>query len=187
MIEGWLVMSKHERKVVDFDKPYEENEIGVRQILYFSVGLFLLIVVTFGLMWLLQIVMEDQKKAEDEAARNPLALTKEERLPPEPRVQAAPGFGVDGPNGRINLELKPPQSEYWELKKIWDDQAKNGQKVVANGKETVVTMPIEKAKEEILKENLKARSGDAAVKALEETRTIVSGASAGRTRTDRIR
>ncbi len=180
-------MSKHENKVTDFDKPYEPNEIGVRQIVYFSVGLFLLIVVTFGLMWMLQQVMEDQKKAEDEKNRNPLALSKQERLPPEPRVQAAPGFGVDGPNGRINLELKPPQSEYWELQKIWKKQAEEGQKVAKDGKETIVTLPIEAAKDAVLKENLKARSGDAAEKALQETRTIISGASAGRKRTDRIR
>ncbi|MBK7704456.1 MAG: hypothetical protein IPJ30_01465 [Acidobacteria bacterium] len=173
--------------MADFDKPYEPNEVGMRQIVYFSIGLFLLIVVTFGLMWALQIVMEDDKKAADDKNRNPLALTKEEKLPPEPRVQAAPGFGIDGPNGRINLELKPPQSEYWELQKIWQKQTEEGQKVVKDGKETIVTLPVKDAKEAILKENLKARSGESAEKALEEARTFVSGASAGRTRTERIR
>lgn len=180
-------MSKHEKTVADFDKPYEANEIGTRQILYFSAGLFLLIVVTFGLMWALQIVLEDEKKVQDEKERNPIALTKEERLAPEPRLQAAPGFGIDGPNGRINLELLPPQSEYRELQKIWDAQLKDGQKVIKDGKETVVTLPIEAAKEEILKENLKSRSGATAEKAFEDARTFVSGASAGRTKNERMR
>lgn len=180
-------MAKHEKTVVELNKAYEENEIGMRQILYFSGGLFLLIVVTFGLMWILMLVMEDQKAEDDAAARNPVALKKEERLPSEPRLQAAPGFGVDGPNGRINLELKPPQSEYRELKKIWDKELAEGQKIAKDGKMTVVMLPIEEAKKEVLSENLKARSGEAAEKTLEETRTFISGSSAGRMRSDRIR
>ncbi len=180
-------MAKHEKTVVELNKAYEENEIGMRQILYFSGGLFLLIVVTFGLMWILLLVMEDQKAEDDAAARNPVALKKEERLPSEPRLQAAPGFGVDGPNGRINLELKAPQSEYRELKKIWDKELAEGQKIAKDGKMTVVMLPIEEAKKEVLSENLKARSGEAAEKTLEETRTFISGSSAGRMRSDRIR
>ncbi len=43
-------MPKHEKTFVDFDKAYETNLIGLRGVIYFGVGLFLLIVVTFGLM-----------------------------------------------------------------------------------------------------------------------------------------
>jgi hypothetical protein len=182
-----VIMSKREKKVADLDKPYEPNEIGMRQILMFSGGLFLLIVVTFGLMWILLVVMEDEKKAEDVKSKNPLARTNEERLPPEPRIQGAPGFGVDGPNGRVNLELTIPQAEYRELQKIWRAQAEEGQKVVKDGRETVVTLPLEEAKREVIKENLKARSGDAAERSFSDARTFISGSSAGRVRSDRIR
>ena len=98
--------TKHEKSFTDFDKPYEQNVIGMRGIVYFGVGLFLLIVVTFGLMWALQNVMEDNAKQEKDI-KSPLALSEEERLPPAnvPHLQAAPGFGVDSPNGRVNLEL----------------------------------------------------------------------------------
>jgi len=51
--------TKHEKSFVDFDKTYETNVIGLRGIVYFGVGLFLLIVITFGLMLVLQNVMED--------------------------------------------------------------------------------------------------------------------------------
>ncbi len=180
-------MSKHENKASDFDKPYEPNEIGMTQILWFSGGLFLLIVITFGLMWILQVFMERDKVAEDLKNRNPLARSNQERLPPEPRVQAAPGFGVDGPNGRINLELKAPQSEYWELHKIWKKEAAEGQKIAKDGKMTVITLSIDDAKKAVLSENLKSRSGEAAEKSFKEAQTIVSGSSAGRTRTDRLR
>lgn len=184
-------MAKHEKTVTDFNKPYEENEVGMRGILYFGLGLFLLIVVTFGLMWALQNVMEDQAKADDEKNKKPMAMSDKERLPPpdQPRLQAAPDFGVDGPNGRINLELKDPRSEYWELHKQWEDEWKNGKKTISqDGKtETKLSLPIKDAKEEILKENLKARTGSEAEKALDESRTFVSSSSAGRTRTDRRR
>ena len=182
--------TKHEESFTDFDKPYEQNVIGMRGIVYFGIGLFLLIVVTFGLMWALQNVMEDNAKQEKDI-KSPLALTEDERLPPAngPRLQAAPGFGVDGPNGRVNLELKAPQSEYRELHKEWEDEWKNGRKVVsADGKTTTaLTIPIEDAKKQFLSSAPKARMGEEAEKALDESRTFVSYSSAGRTRTDRRR
>ncbi len=178
----------HEKSYVDYDKPYEQNLIGLRGIIYFAVGLFLLIVVTFGLMWALQNVMEDQARESDRLNQRPMARNAEERLPPEPRLQAAPGFGVDGPNGRINLELQAPQSEYRELYRIWDKELREGQRSVGpNGATTVVTLPIEEAKRRLLETNPKARQGAAAQQSLEEVQTYVSYSSAGRTRTDRRR
>ncbi len=176
--------TKHEKSFTDFDKPYEQNNIGLRGVIYFGIGLFLLIVVTFGLMWALQNVMEDQAK-ETKDVVGPMTMKGEERLPPEPRIQAAPGFGVDGPNGRVNLELKAPQSEYRELRKQWEDLWENGQKDAKTN--TVVALPIEEAKAKILAENLKARSGDDGQKALDEARSFVSYSSGGRTRTDKRR
>src|SRR5512134_1586142 len=111
--------TKHEKSFVDFEQPYEQNIIGLKGIFYFGIGLFMLIVITFGLMWALLNVFEDQKVEEMDKERNPMAMTERDRLPPEPRLQAAPGFGVEGPNGKVNLELRAPQAEYWELQKQW--------------------------------------------------------------------
>ena len=177
--------TKHEKSFVDYDKPYEQNLIGLRGIVYFGIGLFLLIVVTFGLMWALQNVMEDRAR-EEKDQKSPLALNERESLPPEPRLQSAPGFGVDSRNGRVNLELKAPQSEYRELQKDWNALLKDGQKDAATN--TVVSLPIKDAKEMLLKDgSLKAKTGADAEKALEESRTFVSYSSSGRTRTDRRR
>ncbi len=182
--------TKHEKTFVDFDKPYEENLIGMRGIIYFAVGLFLLIVVTFGLMWAFQDVLEDNAKQTIDK-KSPLAMNEQEKLPPlnGPRLQAAPGFGVDGPNGRINLELKAPQSEYRELHAQWEKEWKEGRLVVSqDGKTTTaMSLPIDEAKEKFLAGNPKARTGGEAQKALDEARTFVSYSSAGRTRTDRRR
>lgn len=180
--------SKHGKAEINFDKPYEENEVGMKGIIGFGIGLFLLIVITFGLMWLLLYVMEkDAKETKDR--KHPLALSEKEKLPPEPRLQAAPGFGVNDPNGRpINLELKDPRSEWWELQKIWQDEWLNGRRaVIEGGKTTQLSLPIKEAKEKLLAAPPKARSGEDAGKAFSETMTFVSASSSGRTRSDRRR
>ncbi|NJM52453.1 MAG: hypothetical protein HC846_03090 [Blastocatellia bacterium] len=97
-------------------------------------------------MWVLQNELEQFWADSEKQTASPMDLTSQERLPPEPRLQAAPGFGVDSPNGRVNLELKHPQAEWEELQKIWAKQEKEGQKVIQDGKEIVVTLPIEEAK-----------------------------------------
>lgn len=169
--------SKHEKSFVDFEKPYEQNLIGLKGIIYFGIGLFLLIVITFGLMLAMQAVLEDYFKPE-KASTNPIPLSDKEKLPPEPRLQAAPGFKVEGPNGPMNLELKAPQAEYWELKKQWETAWKEGQKDPKTG--TVITMPIDKAKDLVLQKSLKAKSGPDAEKAAKEPSMVLSDASAGR-------
>ena len=175
---------KHEKTFVDYERTYETNLIGLRGIIYFAIGLFLLIVITFGLMYFLQNVMEDQAR-ETKDQKNPMMMTDRERLPPEPRLQAAPGFGVESEKGRVNLELRAPQSEYWELERQWETQWANGQKDPKTG--TVITLPIEEAKQKLLQQNVKVRTGEQAQKALDQSQRIVSYSSAGRTATDKQR
>ena len=63
-------MAKHEKSYVNFDKAYETNLIGLRGVIYFGVGLFLLVVITFGLMFFLQNIMEEQSvKDKDQKIR----------------------------------------------------------------------------------------------------------------------
>ena len=180
---------KHEKSFVDYDKAYETNIIGLRGIIYFAVGLFVLIVITFGLMLFLQNVVEDQAKENDAKNLNPMTenLKPMDRLPPEPRLQAAPGFGVgDEGKDRINLELRAPQSEYWELEKQWKKNWEEGQKDPNTG--TVVTLPIEEAKEKLLHENVKTRPATpGGQNVLEDSRAVVSYSSAGRLASDKRR
>lgn len=168
----------------DFDKPYEGNEIGVKGILGFAIFLFLLIVITFGLMWALLNVLRDYSK-ETAGPANPMQMTDREKLPPEPRLQAAPGFGVDSKDGRVNLELMAPQSEYLELHKQWEDQWNNGHKDAKTG--MVTMMPVDEAKEKLVAQNVKAKSGPAAEAILNDSRKFVSDASSGRGGTETIR
>jgi hypothetical protein len=175
--------TKHEKTFVDLDKPYETNVIGMRGIIYFAVGLFVLVVITFGLMWFLQNVMEEQSIAEKDVA-SPMRMSDQERLPPEPRLQGAPGFQVESQQGHVNLELKAPQSEYRNLQEQWETMWKDGQKDAKTG--TVVTMPIEEAKRKFLEQSAEKPQPNAQQKeeVMKKSRSIVSLSSAGRTASD---
>lgn len=169
--------TKHEKSFVDFEKPYEQNVIGLKGVFYFGIGLFLLIVVTFGLMWVLRNVLEDSVK-EEMKSDNPMQMSERESLPPEPRVQLAPGFGVESPGGRVNLELQAPQAEYRELRKQWEKVWAEGNKDPKTG--AVTSMPINDAKEMFLSQNVKAKTGPEAEKAAAESRMYFTDASSGR-------
>lgn len=175
---------KHELSPADFDKPYEGNEIGVKGILGFAAFLLLLIVITFGLMWAFLNVLRDYSK-ENAGQVNPMQMTEKEKLPPEPRLQAAPGFGVDSKDGRVNLELMAPQSEYRELRKQWDEQWKHGQKDEKTGMMTM--LPIEEAKAKLIEQNVKAKSDAEAAAFLKASHKFVSDASSGRVASETIR
>ncbi len=168
---------KHSDNAVDANAPYEQNEIQLKGIIGFGIGLFLLIVVTFALMWAFLGTLEDYAKENAEPG-NPMAMKERDRLPPEPRLQLAPGFGVESERGRVNMELQAPAAEYIELKKQWEDLWKHGQKDKKTG--IVSVMPIEMAKEKFLSQHVKARSGHEAEEVLKNSKSYISEASGGR-------
>lgn len=177
-------MAKHEKSFVNFDKPYEQNLIGLRGIVIFGIGLFLLIVITFGLMWVLEDAMEGEAR-ESKGSREPMAMNAKEKLPPEPRLQSAPGFGVDGDQGRVNLELREPQAEWRELRKIWEKGWEQGYKDQKSG--TIVALPINEAKKKFLEQSGQMKTDPNGAKLYEESLRQVSYSSSGRTKSDKIR
>lgn len=179
-----MAQKKHDNTPTELNKPYEENEIRLKGIFGFAIGLLGLIVVTFALMWALLDVLKSYQK-ENAGPANPMAMSDKERLPPEPRLQAAPGFGVDSETGRINLELMAPQSEYREIHKQWMELWERGQKDPKTGMTSV--MSIEDAKKRFLSQSIKAKTGAAAEKLFEESRDFVSDSSAGRLASEKRR
>lgn len=178
-----MATPKHEKSFVNYDKTYETNVVGVRGIVYFAVGLVLLIGVTFGLMLVLQNVLEDHAKERDQQNVNPMQMNAEESLPPEPRLQTAPGFGVGEGKDRVNLELKAPQSEYQEVEKQWEKTWKDGERDPQTG--TIITLPIDEAKQRLLQENVKAKADGQ--QELDESREFYSYSSSGRLASDKRR
>ena len=152
--------------IKNIDVTHEVSDVQVPAIAKFIVALAVLMVFSFLLVW---GVFRMFDASTVEPPRSPMALSEKERLPPEPRLQSAPGFaeqldkaaqagkekrGVQ-PNEIIN-KAPAPKDPLWEiqiLREQWDDVLRNGP-VDQNGQR--YGMPIEQAKDEVLKQ-LKVR------------------------------
>jgi len=176
---------KHTDAAVDLNIPYEQNEIQLKGIFGFAIGLFLLIVITFGLMWILLYKVMPGLGMNADAEKNPMAMSDKEKLPPEPRLQLAPGFGVESDKGWVNMELGIPQAEYRELHRQWLETWEHGKKDEKTG--AVTMMPIDEAKEKFLEQKVKAKSGPEAEIFLANSRSFISDSSAGRVASEKRR
>ena len=116
-----------------------------------GVGMFVLvltiatIVISLG-MWILFRYFDAQ--AAKERRPGPMALSQEERLPPEPRLQAAPGFDVTLENGeKVNLQNKPPQAEYRVLREEWEKELRGELKDQSG---SLIAIPIDQAIDQVV-------------------------------------
>ncbi|MDT4965287.1 MAG: hypothetical protein QOJ64_24 [Acidobacteriota bacterium] len=150
-IIGDIHMTPDVTYIQNVDVSHEKSDVNVRSIIMFAVGLLVFGIIVQVLMWLMLGYMENRATNEEQAhPRRPMSLSDKERLPPEPRLQAAPGFGINLGDGKdpIKLELKEPAAEFKEMVKIWQ-KALNGEPDPRTGK---VSMPIEEAKQKLLSE-----------------------------------
>jgi len=143
---------------------HEVSDVHISGIAKFVVGLFVLMVASFFLMWALFRSFESKIK---ETPASPMALTEKERLPPEPRLQGAPGFAEElgkSVPAASNEASSPtvstdslPKDPLWEiriLREHWNDVLEHGP-VDQSGKRYGTS--IEKAKEELLRQGLPVR------------------------------
>lgn len=106
--------------IKNIDVTHEASDVSLGGILKFIVGLTVFGVVVSILMWGLFRFFNSQE-VQNEPQPGPMAMSKEERLPPEPRLQSAPGFGVKMEDGKwVPLEKREPQAEYRVLREQWD-------------------------------------------------------------------
>ena len=162
---------------------HEYSDISVGGVLTFMAVLTIAtIAISIG-MWLLFDYFNAQ--AEKEAKPGPMALTKQERLPPEPRLQAAPGFALTLENGeRVNLELHRPQDEYQVLRAQWEKTLHEGAK---DSSGNTVGMPIDEAIKNVVSAGLPARTTTATPGKLDDyTISLPTAASSGRATEKRI-
>ncbi len=125
---------------------HEASDVSVRGVATFVVMLTIATIVISVGMWILFRYFNAQ--GAKERGPGPMALSEKERLPPEPRLQAARGFAVTLENGqRVNLENTPPQAEYRVLKEEWE-KALHGQLKDQSG--NPVAIPINQAIEQIV-------------------------------------
>lgn len=166
---------------------HEIDRVHIRGIVNFLIFLTILTIVSCLLMWALFRVLNGQEQGKEaQSPPSPVAMSRAERLPPEPRLQSAPGFAEElqketmakgsetsvGANGS-----EPPKDPLWEinvLREHWDGVLKDG---VKNDSSRVLIMPIEEAKKELLKQGLPALTDAKPDSAIE----MPTAASAGRT------
>ena len=156
---------------------HETSDINVRGVMTFVVVLTICTIFIALGMWVLFSYFEEQEAKEPRPG--PMALSQEERLPPEPRLQAAPGFDVTLEDGRkVNLGKAAPQSEYILLRQQWEENLKTGLKDQSGN---TVGIPIDAAIEKIVSgEGLPSRVKGAPGKLEDYAISIPTAASSGR-------
>ena len=155
---------------------HETSDINVRAVLTFAAVLTLATIAVSAGMWLLFRYFNAQEAKQPKPG--PMALSKEERLPPEPRLQSAPGFAITTEDGqRRNLELREPQAEYRVLRQQWEENLKTGLKDQSGN---VVGMPIEEAIRKIASQGLPAKPKDPTKKFQDYAIQMPTAASSGR-------
>lgn len=106
--------------IKNLDVTHEASDVNVSGVAKFVGGLTVLGIVVFVLMWGLFRFLDTQEQTK-EPQPGPMAMSPQERLPPDPRLQAAKGFGVKLENGEwVNLENREPEAEYRVLREQWE-------------------------------------------------------------------
>ena len=174
--------------IKNLDVTHEASDVSVSGILKFVVALTLLVIVVNVLMWgMFKFLIAQEEKKEPQPG--PMALTEQERLPPEPRLQAAKGFGVKLENGQwINLEKREPEAEYRVLREQWERQLNCDQQGNAEHGASAETtkpqsqsqcVPIDKAMQKLIESGLPTRTQTNTSGSAEEV-SLPTAASSGR-------
>lgn len=171
------------------DVAHEESDVAVRPLLWFVAGLTIFTIITCAAMFLMFNYLQKREESQELKA-SPLAREGKERLPPEPRLQLAPGFGVKTEDGReIDLSneavgktghVPQPQSEYWAVRDEWKRKLENYG--WADEKAGTVRVTIDRAMELYLERHPPAQpgSGQSAGAQAAPTETTPSDSSSGR-------
>ena len=145
--------------IKNLDVTHEASDVSVSGILKFVVGLTIFAVVVHVLMWGMFRLLSAQE--DKEPPPGPMAMSEQERLPPEPRLQAARGFGVKLENGQeVNLENREPEAEYRVLREQWERDLKCSPEESHTGpvhSANTSCVPIEQAMEKVLEAGLPSR------------------------------
>jgi hypothetical protein len=143
------------------DVGHEIDHVHIRSIVTFLVFLTIMTIGSYFLMWGMFRILNGQERVKElESPRSPVAMTSDERLPPEPRLQSAPGFGeaLQKETGAKQSEKsagprEPPKDPLWEidtLREHWDAILNDG---VKDQSGRVLILPIEDAKKALLEQS----------------------------------
>jgi len=160
---------------------HEQSDISVGGVLTFMAVLTVATIAISVGMWLLFDYFNVQEEKQQKPG--PMALSKKEKLPPTPRLQAAPGFVVTLEKGEIvNLELREPQAEYRVVRMQWDQALATGLKDQSGNP---VGMPIDQAMKNVVA-GLPVRTKEAPTKLDDYAVSLPTAASSGRATEKRV-
>ena len=137
------------------DVTHEISDVNVPAILKFVVGRTVLTIVVYVLMLLLFNFL-NSREVKKEPQAGPMAMGEQERLPPEPRLQSAPGFAADLVKSAGEGSSDAPKDPLWEirfLRKQWNDTLEKGPRDQSG---RIVGLPIEQAMQKVLEDKLLA-------------------------------
>src|SRR5829696_396401 len=162
--------------ILNVEVTHETSDVNVRGVVTFIVVLTIgTIFVGIGVQMLFKFFNEQESKS---PKPGPMALTKDERLPPEPRLQAAPGFEVKLENGQtVRLEKAAPQTEYRVLRLQWEENLRTGLKDQSGN---VVGMPIDAAIDKVVSQGLPSNVKEPDRKLLDFAVRMPTASSSGR-------
>jgi len=169
--------------IKNVDVVHETSDINVSAVFKFVLFLLLMTIAVYVLMWTLFRVLNSRARS-SESQPGPMAMTEQERRPPEPRLQLAPGF-AEGLAKTSRLEPGQLTDPGWEIKVLrinWEDGLKYGLRD-QNG--NVVGVPIDEAMKKVLQGNglpVRANGG----KPDDYVITVPSAASSGRVNEKRL-
>jgi hypothetical protein len=125
---------------------HEKSDVSVRGVATFVAALTVAtIVISIGMIFLFRYFNAQEERV---PPAGPMALKQNERLPPEPRLQAAPGFEVKLQDGHTErLELKAPQTEYRVLRDQWEKTLRGELKDPSGNP---VAIPIDQAMKQVV-------------------------------------
>ena len=141
--------------IKNLDVTHETSDVNVPALLKFVLALTIMTAVVYVLMLFLFRFLNEQE-AQKEPPAGPMAMSEQESLPPEPRLQSAKGFGVKLENGQwVNLEKAAPEAEYRVVRQQWLQSLNEGPKDQSG---RPIGIPIEAAMQKFVEEQ--GRSGD---------------------------
>ena len=163
--------------IKNIDVTHEESDVNVPALLKFVLALTVMTIVVYVLMWAMFKYFNAQV-TRNEPPPGPMALPAEQRLPPEPRLQGAPGFADELAKSVAQPSPDTPKDPLWEIRVLrqqWEETLTKGPK---DSSGNPFGLPIDEAMKKVVEEGLQARSPSGSPQ--EPSINIPTAASSGR-------
>ena len=164
--------------IKNVDVTHETSDVNVPALLKFVLALTIMTAIVYVLMLFLFSFFNTQE-INNEPPAGPMAMR--EQLPPEPRLQSAPGFAADLATSVGDADSKKPRDPLWEihvLRQQWERDLQEGAKDQSG---RTLGMPIKDAMEKFVAEQTaKASAKNNAQSGKSYDDSLPTAASSGR-------